>query len=162
MMGSFLTRYYNEIETLVKTSHQTDMMLAITIGTRGPGATNDPNEVNENLQEIFLKHGWKAESTNMNQYKSSAKMNCLSYRLSNPNNSEKGKKLNKLKTKAKKLEKKLAAVNLKIAAMQGSTTLAKGSATVKTKELTSGQKAWVTRRARYGSLGRRNKEYNLH
>lgn len=116
LMGRYLDRYTDEIDTLMSMCERDEMVFSITIGNRGRAGTSDSNEVAAKLQKVFDANGWKTDRMTSMRYKSQqgTKMNCLIYRL-----------------------------------------VSDGKRIPKNDDLTPGQRAWATRRQRYGEKGRK-------
>ena len=155
LMGKFLDRNFAAVEGVLANSFQTEMILAITIGNRGPTGTSNATEVRNQIAQNFYKYGWKENMATINRYRGgdgNTPMQLLIFSLSNPSNKGKNAKVMEIKRQIAQLEKELEEEKKKNAEAQARVDALTTPETPETK-LTPTQRAWITRRARYGETG---------
>jgi cell division protein FtsB len=146
LMGKFLDRNFAAVEEVLANSCQTEMVLAITIGNRGPTGTSNATEVRNQIAQNFYKYGWKENMVSINRYRGgdgNTPMQLLTFNLSNPSNKGKNAKVMEIKRQIAQLEKELEEEKKKNAEAQARVDALTTPETPET----------ITRRARYGENG---------
>jgi len=148
-MGRFINSYYDAITEFAKTCNRSEVVFAVTIGTRGRGGegAKDVESVKESLSDLFIENGYVIRRTATMVYQSvnNTEMSCLVFRMrQEPKNARRTE-----------LESQIAKLQAELSQLQGKQEVRKANP----EKVSAGKRAWETRRKRYGNLGRKNKDY---